>query len=160
MDASEPANARAPLSNGDDGRDFGAPAMSAQAREDVEAAIRKLVADFYGEARKDDLLGPVFEAAVEDWDGHLAKIADFWSRALLRTQRYNGFPFPAHARLQGLRPEHFARWLELFAESAARILPPAYAEPAIARARLMARSFVAGLFPFAGEDGDPSRGRG
>lgn len=157
MDASEPANARPPLSNGDDGRDFGAPAMTAQAREDVEAAIRALVADFYGAARKDDLLGPVFEAAVEDWDGHLAKIADFWSRALLRTQRYNGFPFPAHARLQGLRPEHFPRWLALFEESAGRTLPESYAAAALARAQLMGRSFIAGIFLCPDKDGDPSR---
>ena len=56
-----------------------------------------------------------------------------------------------------LQPEHFPRWLELFEESASKFLPPAYAEVAIARAQLMARSFLSGMFPFTDKDGKPAR---
>ncbi|WP_395665229.1 group III truncated hemoglobin [Methylocella sp.] len=148
-----------PLSKsvGDDGCAFDGPAISDAERAKVEAAITALVEDFYGKARQDDLLGPVFAAAVADWDGHLKTVADFWSHALLKTQRYTGFPFPVHTQLPTLKPEHFPRWLALFEESAAEILPGDYAGQAIARARHMARSFVAGVFPFTDKHGRPAR---
>ena len=98
----------------------------------------------------------MFDGAVADWDGHLRIVANFWSHALLKTERYKGFPFPIHTQLP-LKPEHFPRWLELFEASAAKFLPPAYAEAAIARARPMARSFLCGIFPFTDKDGRPAR---
>lgn len=163
MDAGEPGGApERPLSKsvGDDGCKFDPPAISDEERAKLEAAIKALVADFYGKARQDALLGPVFDAAVADWDGHSQTVADFWSHALLKTQRYKGFPFPVHTQLPTLKPEHFPRWLALFEESATRILPGDYAGQAVARARHMARSFVAGVFPFTGKDGRPSRAPG
>ena len=36
-------------------------------------------------AKQGQLIGPVFEAAVEDWDHHIGKITDFWSGVMLRT---------------------------------------------------------------------------
>ena len=122
----------------------------------VEEAIAACVEDFYAKARKDPLLGPVFNAAVADWDVHLRIVANFWSHALLKTGRYKGFPFPVHTQL-ALQPEHFPRWLELFEESANKFLPPAYAEAAIGRAQHMARSFMCGIFPFTDKDGRPAR---
>lgn len=133
-----------------------AESASVVGQDSVETAIRACVDDFYGKARKDALLGPVFNAAVDNWDAHLATVADFWSHALLKTERYNGFPFPVHTQLP-LEPEHFPRWLELFEESARRLLPPDYADAAMARAQHMARSFMCGLFPFTGKDGRPAR---
>jgi hemoglobin len=41
----------------------------------VETAIAACVEDFYAKARKDPLLGPVFNAAVADWDVHLRIVA-------------------------------------------------------------------------------------
>jgi hemoglobin len=122
----------------------------------VEKAIAACVEDFYGKARQDPLLGPVFNAAVADWDVHLRIVANFWSHALLKTERYKGFPFPVHLQLP-LQPEHFPRWLELFEASANKFLPPAYAEAAITRAQHMARSFMCGIFPFTDKDGKPAR---
>ena len=46
--------------------------------------IAKLVATFYARAREDDVLGPVFNRAVHDWDEHIAQITDFWSSIMLR----------------------------------------------------------------------------
>ena len=80
-----------------------------------------LVHNFYASVRKDDLLGPVFEAHVDDWDEHLAKLVDFWSSALRGSARYRGSPMVAHAALPGLNPGLFHRWLELFRKTTARL---------------------------------------
>jgi len=68
-------------------------------RADQEAAISACVREFYGKARADAQLGPIFNAKVEDWDVHHRVVADFWSRALLGTDRYQGKPFVVHAHL-------------------------------------------------------------
>ncbi len=121
-----------------------------------EEAIGLCVRRFYERAQKDALLAPVFEVSVPDWEHHFSKIADFWSRALLGTERYSGFPFPVHMQLP-VEPEHFSRWVELFEKTAAETLSPALAEKAIEKARHMSTCFQAGIFPFVGKDGRPSR---
>lgn len=115
----------------------------------TEATIAELVERFYGRARRDPLLGPVFEAAIDDWDGHLARIRDFWSHHLLGTGHHGGHPFMAHAVLP-IEPAHFDRWLALFAETAAELLPPPFQERALARANHMAASFKVGMFTVPG----------
>jgi hemoglobin len=126
----------------------------------LEAAIAVCVQDIYAKARRDPLLGPVFEAKVDDWDVHLRVIGDFWSSVLLQTTRYTSHPYLVHTTLP-IGPAHIDRWLELFAETATATLPPAHAETALARARLVGDSFRAGLFPFdvipvsRSEDRDP-----
>jgi len=108
----------------------------------TERMIAELVHAFYAKARADDLVGPIFEAAIEDWDEHLAKLCDFWSSVTLMTGRFKGAPMPAHARLPGLDAVHFERWLELW---------PAAAALFIARAEMIARSFQYGLAVVRGE---------
>jgi len=82
-----------------------------------DASIRLLVRTFYARARADVLIGPIFNAAVQDWDEHIDKISDFWSSIMLRSGRYNGRPMRPHLMLP-LRGEHFDRWLQLFEETA------------------------------------------
>ncbi len=123
---------------------------------EMEQAIANLVRDFYAKARKDPELGPIFNAAVDDWDVHLRVVANFWSRALLQTDRYSGHPYVAHVKLP-IELEHFGIWLKLFGETANETLPAEYAEKAIAKANHMAESFRVGLFPFQDQDGKPSR---
>jgi hemoglobin len=79
-----------------------------------EERIRAVVLEFYRRARLDDRIGPVFEAHVEDWDVHLARMVDFWSAALLRSGRYSGNPLQRHRAIAGLKVEHFDRWIALF----------------------------------------------
>lgn len=124
--------------------------------DEVEEAIKTCVHDFYAKARQDSLLGPIFNSTVQDWDVHLRVIADFWSKVLLQTHRYNSSPFPLHQPLP-VEPEHFTRWLELFEETTRATLPAAYAAKALAKAQHMAESFKAGIFPFIDKDGRPSR---
>jgi hemoglobin len=123
---------------------------------EMEAAIEACVRNFYAKGRNDDLLGPLFNSHIADWDRHLKRIHDFWSRTLLGTARYSGHPYPVHAPLP-VEPEHFKRWVALFEETARETLDASLAQKAIGRARHMSASFQAGIFPFKDADGRPSR---
>src|SRR5690606_12563079 len=57
--------------------------MSAELCSEEEVA--RLVHAFYARVRQDAALGPIFDAKVDDWDQHLAKLVDFWSSILRRT---------------------------------------------------------------------------
>ena len=105
-----------------------------------EPMIALLVRTFYDRARRDALIGPVFEAAVADWDDHIGKITDFWSSVMLRTGRYQGRPMRPHLILP-LTGAHFDRWLALFEATARELCPPEIAEAFIVRARRIADSF-------------------
>jgi hemoglobin len=124
-------------------------------RSAIEADIGCCVERFYDKGLADPLLGPVF-SAIEGLDGHLEIIKSFWSRALLGTERYQGHPYAAHVNLP-IEPEHFESWLNLFTETARETLPEPQAGQAIAIATHMSQCFGAGLFPFTGADGRPSR---
>lgn len=102
-----------------------------------EGQIRAVVVEFYRRARWDDQLGPVFERHVADWDGHLAKMTDFWSAALLRTGRYSGRPVERHREIDGLERGHFDRWLALFEAVVRDLCGPREAEAFLVRARRM-----------------------
>jgi hemoglobin len=110
----------------------------------TESEISTLVDSFYGRVRLDPDIGPIFNAIVGDWPHHLATLKDFWSTVLLTTGRYKGDPMMTHLQLQ-LDPEHFERWLSLFAETATEVLTPAGAELAISKSQRIAQNFKAGI---------------
>lgn len=122
----------------------------------AEAAIRACVERFYEKGDADPLLGPIFAKSIHELAPHLDIVANFWSHALLGTARYQGTPFGVHVNLP-VEPEHFARWLELFIETAKETLPEQLASAAIARAEHMTQCFQSGLFPFKDKDGRPSK---
>ena len=119
-----------------------------------EENIALLVRTFYGRAREDDLIGPIFNAAVTDWDHHIAQISDFWSSMMMKTGRYNGRPMRPHLVLP-LKGEHFDRWLQLFEPTAREIFPADVAEAFIIRARRIADSFEMGVASVRGEIAAP-----
>lgn len=108
-----------------------------------EALIEALVRRFYGRAREDAQLGPVF-ARVTDWEHHIARICAFWSSVALRTGRYSGQPMRAHLAL-GLEPLHFAQWMALFGDTAREICPPAAAALLMERAQRIGDSLMLGI---------------
>ena len=110
-----------------------------------EPAIAALVRQFYGKARRDPTIGPVFEDAVEDWDEHLAKLCDFWSSVMLSTGRYKGNPMAAHIK-QPIEPGFFDRWLGLWAETAGEVFTPAAAEQFKFKAERIAESLKLAMF--------------
>jgi hemoglobin len=113
-----------------------------------EASLVRVLDRFYGKARQDAALGPVFAAAIADdaWPEHMARIAGFWRSVLFKRGSYKGNPFGAHLRLPGLTPALFGRWLALFGETCREVLDPADAAALIGRAERIAESLQAGLF--------------
>jgi hemoglobin len=108
-----------------------------------DAMIETVVHGFYDSIRTDDLLGPIFNGVIpaENWPRHLARMCDFWSATLLRTDRYEGRPLPPHLAMTELQAEHFHRWLSLFRETVERICPPDIAALFLDRAMRIAHSF-------------------
>lgn len=77
------------------------------------ADFRVLVDSFYSKAREDELLAPIFDRAISNWEHHLPTMYQFWERLLLGSLDYNGNPFIKHLNL-ALDEFHFVRWLEIF----------------------------------------------
>lgn len=109
-----------------------------------EAHLATLVDRFYDKVRADPMLGPVFNAAVHDWDAHKRTLVSFWSSVALGTQSYRGSPMSAH-RQHPIRPEHFDHWLELWRETARETLEEAAAARMIEFAERIGRSLRMGL---------------
>lgn len=109
-----------------------------------EAMIDRLVRTFYARVRKDDLLGPVFDARVADWEPHLQRMCAFWSSVALMSGRYHGQPMEHHRPLP-VDSRHFNRWLQIFEEAANTVCPAAAAEHFVSRARRIAQSLELGV---------------
>ncbi|PZA13849.1 preprotein translocase subunit TatC [Rhodopseudomonas palustris] len=120
----------------------------------TDEQIAHLVCTFYGRARTDEVIGPIFDRAVHDWDHHIAQITDFWSSMLLKTGRYSGRPMRPHLVLK-LAPEHFDRWLKLFEATATELFAPELAAEFIIRARRIADSFEMGIATTQGKVATP-----
>lgn len=99
-------------------------------------ALDRLVTAFYRDAQIDSVLGPVFAAQIHDWPSHLVTVADFWSTQTGGPPLYRG-GMGKHIRL-GLQPEHFARWLTLWEQTASSMFGRELATELMAIARLVA----------------------
>lgn len=124
--------------------------------EDQERAIERMVRLFYERGRVDPVLGPIFNAAIHDWEAHIAIVRDFWLGVVHGADRYKGNAFAPHMKLR-FEPEAFDHWVATLESAARDALAPEDAAIAIRVARHMAGSFKAGLFPFTGADGKPAR---
>ncbi|MCC9623076.1 group III truncated hemoglobin [Thalassospira sp. MA62] len=106
--------------------------------------IKTIVHSFYATARKDDLIGPIFEAKVENWDYHLDRMVMFWSSVALASGNYDGRPLQKHMPMK-LTRHHFDRWLELFAQTLAEHCTETAARHFMERALRIAGSFESGI---------------
>lgn len=123
-----------------------------------KASISALVTTFYGRAREDAIIGPIFTHEVKDWNHHLEQISEFWASVILKTGGYEGRPMPPHLRL-GLQNDHFDRWLALFEQTAREIFPPEGAVIFIDRARRIADSFEMAIATHSGKIAAPRHSR-
>lgn len=123
--------------------------------EITEEEISRVVARFYACVRADDVLGPVFTAAVQDWPTHEAKICAFWRGAILRTPGYQGNPMRIHLANSAILPEHFSQWLTLFSRVVERELKPQTAAAFMALADRIGHGLSSGIANFRKPEGTP-----
>lgn len=105
-------------------------------------AIERMVHTFYARVREDEVLGPIFDARIEDWPKHLERMVSFW-RAVLRAEPTfspspRGAPPVLHRQIEELRRADFARWLGLFEEVVAEVFSSDEAEEVLEAARRIA----------------------
>jgi hemoglobin len=109
-----------------------------------DSMIERLVRSFYAKIQKDELLGPIFEARIQDWEPHLQRMCAFWSSVALMSGRYHGSPMTKHLPLP-VDAVHFDRWLALFEDTAREVCPPEAEAHFVERARRIAESFELGI---------------
>ena len=115
--------------------------------EITEERLAALVPAFYARVRNDPLIGPLFNAAVHDWAEHLEKLTAFWSSVMLTTGRYKGSPMAAHLRhVDAITPAMFVRWLEIWNETTAELMPPEAAAALQDKAARIAESLQLAMF--------------
>jgi len=113
-------------------------------KEDIKdlTDIKRMVDEFYATVQNDNLIGPIFNAVIQNrWPEHLEKMYTFWQTILLETHTYQGRPFPPHAQLP-IEKEHFDRWLQLFEANLNKLFSGPVAEEARLRAHKMAELFL------------------
>lgn len=112
----------------------------------TEEDIARLVPEFYARVRRDSLLGPIFDGAIDDWPQHLAKLQAFWSSVMLTSGRYKGQPMVAHVRHeQQMSKEAFARWLAIWTVTSRELLSEEVAAAFQDRAARIAESLQLGI---------------
>lgn len=135
------------------------PKSPGLAAEVTEEMINRLVHTFYAKVRRDEILGPIFNRRVGNWEEHLNKLCLFWSSVALMTGSYKGRPVEVHSRISDVSSPHFDRWLALFDETAREVCPPQAALLFIDRAVRIAESLKLGIAIDRGESVVPELAR-
>lgn len=79
---------------------------------------------FYEKAIHDQELAPFFideigdDLTDEDWIEHIELLADFWLAKMLDEDTYYGNFVGAHVKMPHIKRESYAKWLELFSQTA------------------------------------------
>ncbi|WP_367280198.1 group III truncated hemoglobin [Sphingomonas sp.] len=112
----------------------------------TEEDISRLIPAFYERVRADPQLGPIFNAAVDDWPHHLERLKAFWSSVILSTGRYKGQPMVVHLRHeQAMTAQNFTRWLNMWRETTSDILSADAAAIFQEKANVIAESLQLGV---------------
>ena len=112
-----------------------------------DEGLSGLVEAFYARVRADAELGPIFNDAINDWPGHLDKLAAFWSSVMLVSGRYKGQPVPAHRKHKArITPALFDRWLALWKQTTDELMPPDAARALQDKAARIAESLQLAMF--------------
>ena len=87
-------------------------------REDINLLVRT----FYHKVRKDNVLGPIFNSIISDWESHFIVLTDFWETQLFLKRKYYGNPVVVHQEVDvkmnnSITSEHFGLWLNLWFET-------------------------------------------
>lgn len=120
-----------------------------QSRDEVSLLVRT----FYAKIRKDELLGPIFNGIIPDWEAHLELLTDFWETQLLYKRKYYGNPMMAHVEVDRMvnntvTERHFGIWINLWINTLDELFDAQDEVAAIAknRARHMGTFLYVNLF--------------
>ncbi len=89
---------------------------------------------FYVKAIDDEEIGHFFVNEIgddmtdEEWIHHIELLADFWLAKLLGEDTYYGNFVGAHVKMPHIKRESYAKWLELFSQTADEVYAPDVAE--------------------------------
>ncbi|WP_224484887.1 group III truncated hemoglobin [Robertkochia aurantiaca] len=116
-------------------------------REDVAFLVRQ----FYGRIRKDEVLGPIFEKQITDWEAHFELLTDFWESQLFLRRSYRGNPVVPHVHTDkstggSITMDHFGRWINLWIDTLDTYFEGERAWIAKNRARKMATMLYLEIF--------------
>lgn len=80
------------------------------------ADVSFLVHTFYSKIREDELLGPIFNNAIDNWPEHLERLTDFWETNLFFVSKFKGNPILKHRLIDvqnqhKIEARHFGVWL-------------------------------------------------
>ncbi|MEM7086914.1 MAG: group III truncated hemoglobin [Bacteroidota bacterium] len=107
-----------------------------------EEDVHVLVRTFYGKVREDELLGPIFNNVIEDWEEHFERLTNFWVSNLFFSKKYHGDPLQKHVEVDAahngtINEMHFGVWLNLWFETIDELFKGEVAQIAKNRARNM-----------------------
>ena len=112
-----------------------------------EPDLERIIPAFYARVRRDDLIGPIFNDAIVDWDHHLNLLTAFWSSVMRPSGRYKGNPVAAHLKHKAqLAPEMFDRWLSLWRSVTDELAPGPWAVALQEKAERIGRSLMLALW--------------
>jgi len=125
-----------------------------KAKQDINGLdeIILFVNTFYKEVQRDELIGPIFNRVIKDWEPHLQKMYAFWNAVLFGVPGFTGNPFARHAPLP-IKSEHFERWIFLFYGTIDALFVGEMADSTKKRAETMAIMFLSKLDAMRGEPG-------
>ncbi|PCJ94977.1 MAG: globin [Flavobacteriaceae bacterium] len=113
--------------------------------------VYELVTAFYGKIRKDELLGPIFEKHIKDWDSHFERLTDFWETNLFFVNKFKGNPMHKHQMVDAaenhtIDANHFGVWLNIWFQTIDELFVGEKAMIAKNRARNMGTFFHLHIF--------------
>ena len=108
----------------------------------TRADIELLIAEFYEQVKKDNIIGFIFTDVVAiNWDHHIPLIVDFWETILLDNPVYKKNAMEVHYDLNKkiqLKKEYFIEWLLLFCTTIDKLFEGKIATLAKTRAKSIA----------------------
>lgn len=115
------------------------------------ADVELLINTFYGAIREEEVLGPIFNHIIKDWDQHLSLLADFWETNLFFVAKYKGNPAKVHQQVDKeeggtITQDHFFRWITLWTKTIDNLFEGERANIAKQRARKMSTHLYINLF--------------
>ncbi len=113
-------------------------------KRDIETRedIFNLVSQFYSKIRKENIIGPIFNQVISNWDEHFNILTDFWETNLLFVSNYKRNPIQIHQKVDAtfhgnITEKHFGIWLNLWFATIDELYYGEKAQTAKRRARKM-----------------------